>query len=427
MSTAAKVRLWGRDIGVVALRDNADVAEFEYVQGFADSGVEVAPLMMPVVARQVYRFPALSRQTFRGLPGLLADSLPDSFGDALVDAWLAQQGRARASFNVIAHLCYTGSRGMGALEFVPDTCSDSGSSPVYLDGLVQLASDVLRGRQNMEGVLTGLPDLLKIGGSAGGVRPKVVIAWHPGTGEIRSGQVKAEPGFEYWQLKLDGVSDSRDRESGVPQGFGSIEYAYHKMAIASGVDMSKCRLHEENGRRHFMTLRFDRTASGAKLHMQSWCALAHYDFNMPGVYSYEQLLRVIKQLNLPQVAVEEQFRRMVFNVMARNQDDHVKNVAFLMNKSGDWSLAPAFDVTYSHNPAGVWTSKHQLMINAKSDGLVLQDLKACANTVSMKRGRVEAIIAEVQKAVSGWRDYADDVGVAAGVRDEIFQHLRLRW
>ena len=424
MSAVAKVRLWGRDIGVVALQDN--VAEFEYVQEFVDSGVELAPLMMPVL-RRVYRFSELSRQTFRGLPGLLADSLPGRFGEALVDAWLAQQGRSRESFNVIEQLCYTGSRGMGALEFVPDAGSDSGSRPVYLDALVKLASDVLRDRQNAQGVLTDPSDLLKVGGSAGGARPKVVIAWHPGTGEIRSGRVEAGAGFEYWLLKLDGVSDSQDKESGVPQGFGAVEYAYHKMATAAGIDMSECSLHEENGRRHFMTRRFDRTASGAKLHMQSCCALAHCDFNMPGAYSYEQLLRVIKQLNLPQVVVEEQFRRMVFNVMARNQDDHVKNVAFLMNKSGDWSLAPAFDVTYSHNPAGLWTSRHQLTINAKSDGFVLQDLKACANTVSMKRGRAEAIIAEVQRAVSGWRDYADDVGVAAGLRDELFQHLRLRW
>ena len=424
MSTVARVRLWGRDIGVVALLDN--VAEFEYVREFIDSGIEIAPLMMPL-AERVYGFPALSRRTFRGLPGLLADSLPDKFGEALVDAWLAQQGRSRESFNVIEQLCYTGSRGMGALEFVPDTGSDSGSRPVYLDNLVKLAADVLRGRQNMQGVLTESSELLRIGGSIGGARPKVVIAWHPGTGEIRSGQVKAGQGFEYWLLKLDGVSDSRDKESGVPQGFGAVEYAYHKMAIAAGIDMSECSLHEENGRRHFMTRRFDRTASGAKLHMQSCCALAHYDFNMPGAYSYEQLLRVIKQLNLPQVAVEEQFRRMVFNVMARNQDDHVKNVAFLMNRSGDWSLAPAFDVTYSHNPAGLWTSRHQLTINTKSDGFVLQDLKACANTVSMKRGRVEAIIAEVQKTVSEWRDYADDVGVAAEMRDEICQQLRLQW
>jgi serine/threonine-protein kinase HipA len=270
-----------------------------------------------------------------------------------------------------------------------------------------------------------LSDILRVGTSAGGARAKAVIAWNRDTNEVRSGQVEAGKGFDYWLLKFDGVTGNKDKELEDPKGYGAIEFAYFLMARAAGVTMNECRLLEENGRRHFMTRRFDRIEGGAKLHMQSLCALAHYDFNQAGVYSYEQALLVIRQLNLPMSSVEEQFRRMTFNIFARNQDDHVKNIAFLMDKSRSWSLAPAFDVTYSHNPAGDWTATHQMSMNGKRDGFTLADFSACARSALMKRGRAEAIIEEVRAAVANWPDYAAQAGVSTNWRKEIQQKLRL--
>jgi serine/threonine-protein kinase HipA len=253
-----------------------------------------------------------------------------------------------------------------------------------------------------------------------------VIAWNPATNEVRSGQVPAGEGFEYWLLKFDGVSGNRDKELEDPQGYGVIEYAYFLMARDCGIEISACRLFEENGRRHFMTRRFDRGPGGEKLHMQSLGALAHYDFNLAGAYSYEQALLVMRQLGLPMAALEQQFRRMVFNVVARNQDDHVKNIAFLMDKAGRWSLSPAFDVTYSFNPSGAWTAKHQMTLNGKRDGFTLEDFKACAKAVAMKRGRAETIVDEVRATVTRWKDYADAAGVPVAMRDAIHDTLRLK-
>ncbi len=354
----AEVQLWGRTIGAVQLDEGRDVATFQYDPHFARSGIELSPLVMPL-SEAVYEFPSLPRATFHGLPGLLADSLPDTFGNALINAWLATQGRTPDQFNAVERLCYTGKRGMGALEFVPVLGPrPRTASMINVDALVRLASEVLTHRGDMlehfhsEGKERALRNILSVGTSAGGARAKAVIAWNPTTNEVRSGQLAAGDGFEYWLLKFDGVSGNRDKELEDPKGYGAIEYAYALMAQAAGMSMTQCRLLEERGRRHFMTRRFDREADGEKLHMQSLCALAHFDFNQAGAYSYEQALLVIRQLGLPMEAVEEQFRRMVFNIVARNQDDHVKNIAFLMNKRGEWSLAPAFDVTYSYNPSG---------------------------------------------------------------------------
>ncbi len=431
MSHVAEVRLWGRTIGAVSLEAGDEVAAFEYDPAFAQSGIEVAPITMPL-SRRVYTFPELSRKTFYGLPGLLADSLPDKFGHALIDAWLATQGRQPGSFNAIERLCYTGERGMGALEFAPSIGPKARqTSRIQIDKLVELASEILTHRQKLQVSFAdknprhALTDILRVGTSAGGARAKAVIAWNPSTNEVRSGQVPAGEGFEYWLLKFDGVSGNRDKELEDPQGFGVIEYAYYRMARDCGIEISECRLFEENSRRHFMTRRFDRLADGRKLHMQSLCALAHYDFNLPGAYSYEQALLVIRQLGLPMQAVEQQFRRMVFNIVARNQDDHVKNIAFLMNKAGEWSLAPAFDMTYSYNPSGKWTASHQMTLNGKRDNFSLEDFKACAKAASMKRGRAETILKEVQSTVSRWRDYADEAGVNPMHRDQIHRTLRL--
>jgi len=432
MTTLAEVRLWGRTIGAVSLQDGEDVASFEYDAAFAQSDIQVAPIVMPL-SRRVYRFPALSRPTFHGLPGLLADSLPDKFGNALIDAWLASQGRQADSFNAIERLCYTGERGMGALEFAPATGPTAKQTThIEVSQLVELASEVLTHRNNLQasfaakGSADALRDILRVGTSAGGARAKAVIAWNPTTNEVRSGQVKAGTGFEYWLLKFDGVSGNKDKELEDPKGYGVIEYAYHLMALDCGIAMSECRLFEENGRSHFMTRRFDRLAAGEKLHMQSLSALAHYDFNMAGAYSYEQALMVMRQLQLPMQAIEQLFRRMAFNIVARNQDDHVKNIAFLMNKSGEWSLAPAFDMTYSFNPSGAWTASHQMTMNGKRGDFTLEDFNACAKTASMKRGRAAKIVAEVQAAVSQWKSFADKAGVPGGVREKIQRTLNLK-
>ncbi|MBT4496754.1 MAG: type II toxin-antitoxin system HipA family toxin [Gemmatimonadetes bacterium] len=431
MSTVAEIRLWGRSIGAVALADGAATADFQYDRDFARSAIQVSPLMMPL-SEQVYAFLPLSQETFHGLPGLLADSLPDRFGNALIDAWLATQGRPPESFNAVERLCYTGDRGMGALEFVPATGPGARQTDrIQIDQLVELASEILTNRHNLN-VSFGdnrsedaLKDILKVGTSAGGARAKAVIAWNPTTSEVRSGQIRAGEGFEYWLLKFDGVSGNKDRELADPQGYGLIEYAYYRMATDAGIAMSACRIFAENDRRHFMTRRFERTENGGKLHMQSLCALAHYDFNLAGAYSYEQALLAIRQLGLPMSAIEEQFRRMVFNIIARNQDDHVKNIAFLMDKTGQWSLSPAFDVTYSFQPSGKWTSSHQMTMNGKRDHFVLEDFRACAKSASMKRGRAEAILDAVRQTVCRWPDYADEAGIDPVRRDQIQRTLRL--
>ena len=431
MSTVAEVKLWGRTIGAVSIEDDNEIAAFEYDPAFARSGIEIAPLTMPL-SNRVYSFPELSRRTFHGLPGLLADSLPDRFGNALIDAWLATQGRTPGSFNAVERLCYTGRRGMGALEFVPTIGPKARKATrVQIDKLVDLASEILTQHKNLKVSFAApekkqaLREILKVGTSAGGARAKAVIAWNPSTNEVRSGQLPAEEGFEHWLLKFDGIKGNKDKELDDPKGYGVIEYAYYKMASDAGITMSPCRLFEEKDRKHFMTRRFDRLQNGQKLHMQSLCALAHYDFNMAGAYAYEQALFAIKHLGLPMSAVEEQFRRMTFNIIARNQDDHVKNTAFLMDKSGHWSLSPAFDVTYSFRPTGEWTATHQMTMNGKRDNFTMDDFRACARTASMKQGRARMIVSQVLNTVSRWRGYADEAGVSPSWRDQIQQTLRL--
>jgi serine/threonine-protein kinase HipA len=429
--TLAEVRLWGRAIGAASIEDGAPFAAFQYDPSFARSGIEVSPIAMPLSDR-VHVFPDLPVRTFRGLPGLLADSLPDKFGNALIDAWLATQGRTPESFNAVERLCHTGQRGMGALEFAPAIGpKPQAAKHIEIEALVRLASEVLSRRKSLRATFASerrknaLNDILRVGTSAGGARAKAVIAWNRETNEVRSGQVAAGKGFECWLLKFDGVTGNKDKELDDPKGYGAIEYAYHLMAREAGLNMSECRLLEEGGRRHFMTRRFDRLADGRKPHMQSLCALAHFDFNQAGAHAYEQALLTIRQLNMPSDAVEEQFRRMVFNIIARNQDDHVKNIAFLMDKTGRWSLAPAFDVTYSYNPSGSWTDRHQMTMNGKRDGFTLADFRACARSAVMKRGRAETIIEEVRAAVEKWPEFAAQVEVGKEWRGQIQKNFRL--
>ena len=430
--TIAEVKLWGRSIGAVSWDDSAGLAYFEYASDFVRSGIEVAPLTMPL-SHQIYSFPALPRDTFHGLPGLLADSLPDDFGNALINVWLASQGRTPESFNPVERLCYTGTRGMGALEYLPLEGPFTGTSEhVDLAALVDLAGKILTRRNKLQGSFDpelredSLQDILRVGTSAGGARAKAIVAWNEQTNEVRSGQVKAGEGFSYWLLKFDGVSGNKDKELEDPAGYGLIEYAYYLMAKDAGIHMKESRLLKEGKRNHFMTRRFDRTDTGHKLHMQSFCAMEHFDFKRAGAHSYEQALHTIRKLGMPMAAIEEQFRRMVFNIVARNQDDHVKNIAFLMDKSGRWSLSPAFDVTYSYNPQGDWTSRRQMSLNGKRDNFTIEDFKACAKNASMRRGRAEEIISEVQSVVSNWADFAEEAGVPPAVAADIANAHRVK-
>jgi serine/threonine-protein kinase HipA len=429
--TLAAVHLWGSQIGAVSLEENQQAAAFEYDPAFARSGIQVSPLMVPLAA-DIYSFPSLAPESFHGLPGLLADSLPDKFGNVLIDAWLATQGRRPEDFDAVERLLYTGNRGMGALEFKPAKGPRARNArKIDIDALVALASEVLAHRNDLQVSFAdghkreALKEILRVGTSAGGARAKAIIAWNPKTNEVRSGQVPTGPDFSYWILKFDGVSGNRDKELDDPRGYGAIEYAYYKMAKAAGITMAECRLLEESDRRHFMTRRFDRPEGGGKLHMQSLGALAHYDFNAAGAHSYEQAIQVTRRLGLSMEAIEEQFRRMAFNIVARNQDDHVKNIAFLMDKAGTWSLSPAFDMTYSYNPGGPWTAQHQMSMNGKRDHFTLEDFTAVAKVAGMKRGRAKAILHEVQDAISTWNRLASETGIQKSLRDRIASSHRL--
>ncbi len=418
MVETARVLLWGSDIGAVTWLNDRGIGVFQYTPEFARSGIELAPLMMPLRITP-YEFPALASESFSGLPGMLADSLPDQFGNTLINAWLASQGRTPASFSPVERLCYTGTRGIGALEFLPAIRgAPSASREVDISALVTLANRVLDERVALQGKLSGdddkqaIEDILRVGTSAGGARAKAVLAWNEKTGEFRSGQAPVAKGFTHWLMKFDGVSNNKDKELADPQGYGRIEYAYFLMATAAGIKMHDCRLHEEGGRAHFLTKRFDRLDDGNKLHMQSLGALLHYDFNRAGAYSYEQAIQAIKLLGLSMQDVEQQFVRAAFNVIARNQDDHVKNIAFLMDRNGWWSLSPAFDVVYSYNPNGAWTSQHQMSLNGKRDHIVRSDLLMLGKTGGIKKARATELLDKIRHAIANWADYASAGGVA---------------
>lgn len=428
----AEVRLWGDLVGAVSWLEDRAYAVFEYDRAFLKKGLDVSPLHMGLDAAAkgdgVFSFPALNRETFFGLPGLLADALPDKFGNSLIDAWLARQGRAAAGFDPVERLCYTGSRGMGALEFSPALLGRKydKSAPVEISALVELAQEVVRERRNLrasldasaQGKADALMDILRVGTSAGGARAKAVIAMKDG-GDILSGQAGAPAGYEYWILKFDGVTDL---ELGESRGYGRIEYAYHLMAKVAGIEMTECRLLEENGRAHFMTKRFDR-AGGEKIHVQTLCGIAHYDFNSAGAYSYEQAFGVMRRLRLSKAEAVQQYRRMAFNVMARNLDDHTKNISYLMTPDGKWRLSPAYDVIYAHNPAGQWTSRHQMSLNGKRERFVRADLVAVAEAISLPKPG--ALLDEIADAVRRWPEFARQAGVNEKVAREIAGHHAL--
>lgn len=410
----ARVNIWNQFVGAVLWDETTETGSFEFDTAFVKTGLDLSPIKMPLADLQrgslIYSFPGLPKQTYHGLPGLLADSLPDKFGNEMIDAWLARQGRTPESMNPVERLCYIGKRAMGALEYEP-AMQEQGDNSVTLeiDELVKLAREAIEIKKGLNTNIDdkdGLLNIIKVGTSAGGARAKAVIAYNSKTKEVRSGQLEVPAGFTHWLLKLDGVTND---ELGDPKGYGRIEYAYYKMAVSCGIEMSESELMEEHGRAHFMTRRFDRLPGNEKLHMQTLCGLAHYDYNQPTTYSYEQAFQVMRDLRLEHTDAEQLYRRMVFNVLARNQDDHTKNISFLMNKEGNWKLSPAYDVTYAFNPTNIWLSQHQLSINGKRKNILENDLLKTAKEISLKKAR--GVIDEIATAIANWPAFAKEAGV----------------
>jgi serine/threonine-protein kinase HipA len=413
MIDTATVKLWGTSIGIFHLDNSKNYVSFEYTKDFLSSGIEVSPIMMPL-SNRVYEFPDLAKSSFHGVPGLLADSLPDKFGNAVIDQWLTSTGRLLNSFNVVERLCYTGKRGMGALEYEPDNNEHNDlDAQINITRMADFASAILEEKNGIS--LQSEDDvnykqLIRLGTSAGGARAKAVIAYNKKTGEIRSGQVDLGKDFDYWLVKFDGVSKNGDhRLEDIPE-YTLIEYAYYKMALQAGLIMNECKLLSEGGRNHFFTKRFDRV-NGDKLHMQSLGAIVHVDYNEPGLYSYELAALTARQMGLPSSDIEQFFRRMVFNVLAVNQDDHVKNISFLMNKSGVWSLSPAYDITFAYNAGNQWLKTHQMSINGKVSNILKDDMIACGQKMDLKASKCNKIIEEVYIAVKEFKNIAYSVGI----------------
>lgn len=429
MVTTAFINIWNKRVGAIAWEEDIELAYFEFEPAFLSNGWDLSPLKMPIAGaeRRVFSFPDVrGTTTFKGLPGLLADVLPDKYGNSLINAWLAINGRPSNSMNPVELLCFIGKRGMGALEFEPVVPkANNTATKIELSRLIDIANEILSEKQNFNTSLSGdevkaLSDILKIGSSAGGARAKAVIAFNPDTREIRSGQADAPKGFTHWLLKFDGVTD---KQLGTSFGYGRVEMAYHLMAKEAKIEMTECRLLEENGRAHFMTRRFDREPGKGKLHVQSFCAIAHYDFNEVRSFSYEQLFETMRSMLLPYTDAEQLYRRMVFNVMARNCDDHTKNFAFMMDKAGRWKLAPAFDVCHSYRPGSLWVNQHALSINGKRQNITRNDLLAVAQNMNIKKA--EAIIQQVKTAVSKWNDFAVQTSVNTDLRDAVGKTLLL--
>ena len=421
---AIEVRVWGKKVGAVALDPNLRFYAFEYAPSFVKTGIELAPLTMPLAqAREPFVFTDLPDKTYKRLPALLADALPDDFGNALIDAWMATQGIERETITALDRLAYMGKRGMGALEFRPSPkgLSSKASTALVLSDLIEEARRAVRGELGSDHLTqAALSQIISVGTSAGGARAKAVVAWNPKKNELRAGQFDVEDGFEHWLLKFDGMGE--DRALGDSQEYGRIEYAYHKMATAAGIVMSPCRLLEENGRAHFMTRRFDRDGN-RKHHMQTLCAMAHLDYKQAASHDYTQLFQAIDKLDLGYEALEEAFRRMAFNVMAANCDDHTKNYSFLLREGEGWSLAPAYDVTYAHEPKNKWLFQHLMSINGKFTGITREDLMTVANRFGI--GTATKVLKQVGDAVKEWSAFATSSNVSPKERDRISGHHRI--
>jgi serine/threonine-protein kinase HipA len=429
MVTVAEIKIWDKLVGAVAWNAETKLGYLEFDASFAEHGWDLSPIKMPlkINTKQVFSFPELrGTNTFKGLPGLLADLLPDKYGNALINTWLARHARPANSLNPIEMLCFIGKRGMGALEIEPALPkSEKKASEIEIDRVIEIAEKILTGRKNFISNVSGedekaLIDILKIGTSAGGARAKAVIAYNPKTKEVRSGQTNTPAGFSHWIIKFDGVTDS---QFGASRGYGRVEMAYHKMAVNAGIEMMECQLLEENDRAHFMTKRFDRLPGNEKLHYQSFCAMQHYDFNDINLYSYEQLFETMRLLRLPYPEASQLFRRMVFNVMAKNCDDHTKNFAFLMDKTGTWKLSPAFDVCHAFRPGSEWVSHHALSINGKRNDIIKQDLMEVAYQMNIKKPKV--IIEQVADSVNEWSNFADKFNVDTKLKKAISKTLHV--
>ncbi len=425
MVDVARVLLFGKPMGIFRWDDRYQVAQFEYDNQFVGAGIEPSPLMMPVRQGRVYSFASLNTETYKGLPGLLADALPDTYGQALFEKWLSMTNRT--SGNSVETLCFLGKRCMGALEFEPAIETNYNlHQQIEIDTLVQVASEALNEKQqfaaNMaEDKKAAIAEILRLGTSAGGQRAKAIIAYNKETKDVLSGQIEAPAGFDYYLIKLDGVSAEKSLRS--TENFGRLEYSFSQLVRRCGIDMAESSLIEENGRAHFLTKRFDRVA-GKKIHMQTLCGIAHYDFRLRHGYSYEQAFRVMRALRLSYAEAQEMFRRMVFNVVARNQDDHTKNISFLMDETGTWRLSPAYDMGYAYNPQGAWTSTHQMSINNKFDNITRADLLVCAEQNNIRNAA--EIIDEVCAAVATWPTIAKECDVPQTMIDSITPNLLLR-
>jgi len=431
MNTAF-VKIWGEVAGAVAWDESTGVASFEYSSEFKRLDWDLSPLKMPIQSpKTIFNFPELKparnspMDTFKGLPGLLADALPDTYGNQLINSWLAQNGRAPGSMNPVELLCFIGTRGMGALEFEPAVLKDRKLPfAVELDSLVHTAKKLLTEKFSFQTNLKkeeeqALLEILKIGTSAGGARPKAVIAYNEKTGEVRSGQTIAPKGFEHWLLKLDGVSDV---QLGSSTGYGQVEMAYYQMAIACGIDMMPSRLLEEGERAHFMTKRFDREAGDIKHHIQTLCGMNHYDYNLVGSFSYEQLFQTMRELKLSYPEAEQLFRRMVFNVIARNCDDHTKNFAFRLKQNSHWELAPAYDLCYAYKPEHLWVSQHALSVNGKRKGITKTDLLVVGKSITCKHAA--AIVDDIEATVMNWPTFANETDVSEKLSAAIYSTIR---
>lgn len=413
MITACEVYLWGTRIGVIYQDEAFNPARFEFDPGYLKSGIELAPFMMPL-SNRIYSFPELTRtEAFHGLPGLFADSLPDKFGNAVIEQWLINNGRSIKDFSAIERLCYTGKRGMGALEYVPATGIESPNEDIDVTDMVNLASEVLSKKENavFEKKHTGIAQLIDIGSSAGGARAKAVIAWNEKTGKIKSGQINAGDGFEHWLLKFDGVSKNGDHGLVDKKQYSRIEYAYYLMAKDLGIDIMECRILSKDGFDHFMTKRFDRE-NGKKIHVQTLAALKHYDYNQPGICSYELYADSAKRLGIGKAGIRQLFKRMAFNVISANCDDHVKNFSFTMDRQGNWKMSPAYDLTFAYNPNNKWISEHQMKINGKSGGITDNDMIASGITMGLTNDFCMDTIEQTRKVVGNWTEYADKAGIS---------------
>ena len=424
MVDIARVNLYGHTVGFLRWDSNREIALFEYSDDYIGKGIDSSPILMPVRQGRVYSFPDLGPETFKRLPGMIADSLPDTYGRALFDRWLALTGRQ--SSNVVETLCFLGKRCMGALEFEPAMDIPYGKDmKIELESLVEVASEALAEKEEFGANLdtdkkAAIAEIVRLGTSAGGQRAKAIIAYNEKTGEVRSGQVEAPKDFDYYLIKLDGVNaEAGFRET---QNFGRLEYSFSKLVKACGIKMSDCSLIEENGRAHFLTKRFDRE-NGEKIHMQTLCGIAHYDYRMLRSYSYEQAFNVMRALRLPYSDAQEMFRRMVFNVILRNQDDHTKNISFLMDKTGRWRLSPAYDMGFAYNPQGGWTSQHQMSINGKFDNIDRKDLLECAKRNNIKEAT--DIIDNIIEVASQWPEMARKCDVPKSMIDSILPKMKL--